>query len=152
MTRSEKVTGVSDNAGSIFFPRRLPTVLYCMDTRTFTHFVILSHRVLNLNSANIRIFSKLTKYFYRFVASKGQGITNSYSAELSDAVRIVHTSIGGAHTVGYLKKGRHELLILSTMADPNKQYLLSAARAGLLPFQQVRALVSMPPVSIITLL
>jgi hypothetical protein len=53
-----------------FRPRLQTAYAYSTDTRTFTHFLILSCRVLNPNSANICIFSRHTNSYYRFVASK----------------------------------------------------------------------------------
>ena len=81
-----------------------------------------------------------------------QGITICYSAELSDAVRIVYTSIGGAYIVGFSPRATTSgSFYCRQRQTQTKQQSLSAARAGL-PFQQVRAPVSMPPVSTLALL
>jgi translation initiation factor 6 len=79
------------------------------------------------NSSDIGVFSKLTN---AYCLASIQGSTNFYSAfeaELSDAVRIVHTSIGGTRIVGRLTAGnRHGFLVPSTRTDPELQHLRNA--------------------------
>jgi len=84
----------------------------------------MAFRVQFEGNNEVGVFSKLTNSYCLVAIGGSENFYSVFESELSDAIPVVHASVGGCRIIGSLTAGnRHGLLVPNTTTDQELQHI-----------------------------